>query len=306
MTVDSSPRTRYAWLGPVAALSLVTVVLAGCSTGTYTAPTSGAAPLATPSSSSPQSTAVPSTPNAGKRLPGTVQALVALPTGHVLAATSDGLYDVAPDASNARVGTTQTDLTSLARDSDGTLYASGHDNATTGSAALGLLRSSDNGSTWTVVTGQGRLDLHALAVRGSTLVGRSDDRLIVSQDGGTRWQPAATVAADSLTLDTSTLWVTSIGGLARSDDDGAQLRHVADAPTLRWGALATDRTVWGIDTTGRIWRREGPDTWSRVSHVPVDGVTAFTALDAHHAVVATGTTLTWIADSSQASTADTA
>lgn len=306
MTADPSTRTPYARLGAVAALSLVSAVLAGCSTGAGTASTSDAAAAINPSSSSRPPSATPSTPAPNLVLRGTVQAMVAIPTGHVLAATSDGLYDVAPDGTNTRVGMTQSDLTSLARDSDGTLYASGHDNVTTGSPALGLLRSSDNGSTWTVVTGQGRLDLHALAVRGSTLVGRSDDRLIVSRNGGTVWQPAATVAADSLTLDTTTLWVTSIGGLARSDDDGAKLRHVADAPTLRWGALATDRTVWGIDTTGRIWRRDNPDIWRRVGHVPVDRVTAFTALDAHHAVVATGATLTWISDSSPAGTADTA
>jgi photosystem II stability/assembly factor-like uncharacterized protein len=58
------------------------------------------------------------------------------------------------------------DLMSMARASDGTLYAGGHPAQITaaGPKHLGLATSSDGGATWTSISMEGQVDLHAMTV----------------------------------------------------------------------------------------------------------------------------------------------
>lgn len=217
-------------------------------------------------------------------------------TGRILAATHAGLYVITASGAASRVGESTDDLMSLTVDGAGNLYASGHPGA--GSAApnpLGLIRSSDGGRTWASVSRQGESDFHALSVHGSTIVGLADTTLATSRDAGRTWQVGAQVDAATLTLDSSTLWVTGPSGLQRSSDDGANLRPVTDAPKLRLGSSAIDDTVWGVGDDGTVWRRGAQGLWTRVASVlSVDQVSAIVAATPDQALLATGSQLVWI------------
>ena len=235
-----------------------------------------------------------------------VHALVRDPaTGRILAATHAGLYDITQNGAASRVGERTDDLMSLTVDSSGDLYASGH--PATGSSAtnpLGLIRSSDGGRNWVSVSREGESDFHALTVHGTTIVGLADTTLATSRDAGRTWQVGAQVDAATLTLDSSTLWVTGPSGLQRSSDDGASLQPVADAPKLRLGSAAIDDTVWGVGDDGTVWRRDDRGLWTRVATVPsADPVSALVAVTPDRAIVATGSQLVWIDASGTTSTA---
>jgi hypothetical protein len=235
-----------------------------------------------------------------------VHALVRDPaTGRILAATHAGLYDITQNGAASRVGERTDDLMSLTVDGSGDLYASGHP-ATSSSATnpLGLIRSSDGGRNWASVSRAGESDFHALTVHGTTIVGLADTTLDTSRDAGRTWQSGAQVDAATLTLDSSTLWVTGPSGLQRSSDDGASLQPVADAPKLRLGSTAIDDTVWGVGDDGTVWRRDDGGLWTRVASVPsADPVSALVAVTPDRAIVATGSQLVWIDASGTTSTA---
>jgi hypothetical protein len=226
-------------------------------------------------------------------------------TGRILAATHAGLYDITQSGAASRVGEGTDDLMSLTVDGSGDLYASGH--PATGSSAtdpLGLIRSSDGGRNWAPVSREGESDFHALTVHGSTIVGLADTTLATSRDAGRTWQVGAHVDAATLTLDSSTLWVTGPSGLQRSSDDGASLKPVADAPKLRLGSAAIDDTVWGVGDDGTVWRRDDRGLWTRVARLPfADPVSALVAVTPDRAMVATGSQLVWIDASGSTSTA---
>jgi len=235
-----------------------------------------------------------------------VHALVRDPnTGRILAATHAGLYEITASGAALRVGVGTDDLMSLTIDGSGNLYASGHPG--TASAAtnpLGLIRSSDGGRTWVSISRQGESDFHALSVHGSTIVGLADTTLATSRDAGRTWQAGAQADAATLTLDSSTLWVTGPSGLQRSSDEGGNLQPVTDAPKLRLGSAAIEDTVWGVGDDGTVWRRDDRGLWAQVASVPsADPVSSIVAITPDRALVATGSQLVWIDESGTTSTA---
>ncbi len=285
-----------------AALMLVTALLASATLAACSA--SGSAPQAAASITVQPGVTVTALP-----LPVGVEhvhTLVRDPrTGGILGATHAGLYEITASGAASRVGAGTDDLMSLTIDGSGNLYASGH--PATGSSAtdpLGLIRSADGGRNWVSVSRQGESDFHALTVHGSTIVGLADTTLATSRDTGRTWQVGAQADATTLTLDSSTLWVTGPGGLQRSTDDGASLRPVPDAPKLRLGSAAIDNTVWGVGNDGAVWRRDDLGQWTRVASVPsTDQVNAILAVSPNRALLATGSHLVWIEASGSTLTA---
>lgn len=217
-------------------------------------------------------------------------------TGQTLAGTHNGLYQFDTTGTATPIGTDRDDLVGLAVDADGTLWASGHvAGSTSAGTALGLIRSKDGGVTWSNVSRQGQSDFHALAVRGSTIVGASDDTLLRSTDDGATWTSGARSAVGTLTLDSTALWVTTPTGLQRSTDNGDTLAPVADAPALVLGALAPDKTVWGVTGNGTVTRRLGPDQWDTVAALdPGEQIQAILGVSRGEVLVATSTRSIWI------------
>ena len=293
-SVSSTTRRSKSLL--LVAAVVASTTLAACSAG-------GGAPQSAPSVTGETGVTVTAQP-----LPAGVEhvhALVRDPkTGRLLAATHAGLYQIGPNGAATRVGEGSDDLMSLSVDGSGDLYASGHPGG--GSAAanpLGLIRSSDGGRTWAAVSRAGESDFHALAVHGSTIVGLADTTLTTSKDAGRTWQVGAQAEAVTLTLDSSTLWVTGPSGLQRSSDDGANLQPVADAPQLQLGS-AVDDTVWGVGGDGTVWRRDQRGLWARLASVPsTDPASAVVAVSPDRALVATGSQLVWIDSTGSVSTA---
>lgn len=223
---------------------------------------------------------------------GHVHSLVRDPrTGQTLAGTHDGLYEVDTTGTATPFGSNRDDLVGLAVDAEGTLWASGHSaGSTSASNALGLLRSKDGGITWSDVSRQGQSDFHAITVRGSTIVGAADDTLLRSTDDGATWTSGARSAVGSLTLDSTALWVTTPSGLQRSTDDGDSMSPVAEAPALVLGALAPDKTVWGVTGNGIVTRWLGPDRWDTVAVLdPGEQIQAILGVSRGEVLIATST-----------------
>ena len=226
---------------------------------------------------------------------GRVQVLAVARHGEVLAATDRGLFTVSRTGSS-RVGTLTADLDGLAVSAD-EIYVSSHPApGGQGPQRASLLRSRDEGKTWTEVAASDPAHLDALAVRGDTIVGWDRGRLWVSTDGGQAWRSTVTATEPvSLTLDRTALWLTGRNGLERARQDGSALVHVTDAPALVRGGLGADRAVWGMDQVGDVWLRDSHEQWRQAASLASGStVTAFTAIDARHAVVATGHQLVWI------------
>lgn len=217
-------------------------------------------------------------------------------TGQTLAGTHNGLYEIDTTGNATPIGTTRDDLVGLAVDADGTLWASGHTaSSTSANNALGLIRSTDWGVTWSDVSRQGQSDFHALTVRGSTIVGAADDTLLRSTDDGATWTSGARSAVGSLTLDSTALWVTTPTGLQRSNDNGDTMAPVADAPALVLGALAADKTVWGVTGNGTVTRWLGPDRWDTVAVLdPGEHIQAILGVSRGEVLIATSTRSIWV------------
>ncbi|MBI1379302.1 MAG: hypothetical protein GC157_17760 [Frankiales bacterium] len=276
-------------LGAIAGVLL----LAGCSTTS--------APSAASASTGRAATVY--TPNAGvtdetRVLPAgvdQVHALAVTRDGQVFAATNVGLFAVSPTAAR-RIGTDVSDLTSLAVDSTGVFYSSGHAATSVGRGpAVGLLQSRDGGLTWQSVKGADADDFHALTARGNTIIGESAGQLWVSIDSGQKWQRTGRSAAGSLTLDSRDLWITGTDGLERAHVDGTGAEIVQDAPRLRLGSLAADKSVWGVDTSGTVWTRDQHQHWHDVGTLsPEVTAVGITGIDGRHAAIASNAGITWV------------
>jgi hypothetical protein len=135
---------------------------------------------------------------------------------------------------------------------------------------LGLIESTDAGRTWTPRSLLGDVDFHALVYRHGLIYGWSSisGELLVSSDGLT-WERRSTLA------DLTALVVDPQAGdhlfaatpvAVRESLDGGRTWQPAGAPAL--AVLAwNDAGLWGIATTGDVYRREG-NQWSAVSQLP--------------------------------------
>ncbi len=197
--------------------------------------------------------------------PGHVHGLQVDPdSGSVLLATHEGLFDLT-DPSNERIGPL-IDLMGFTA-SGGTLYASGHPGPGVDlPAPLGLIRSTDQGKSWELLSRQGESDFHTLAAGQDGIVGY-DGRIRTTPDG-LSWQDGpADLAAHALAGSESSgvVLATTEKGLQRSTDGGASWAEVQGAPLLLLAALdggtaagvAPDGRIYTSDDAGASWMEQG-------------------------------------------------
>lgn len=121
---------------------------------------------------------------------------------------------------------------------------------------LGLIESDDAGQSWNPLSLAGEADFHVLRAAGRRIYGvnSTDGALLVSGDGGRRWErsdPPGTVV--DLAIDPNNpnrVVVSSDRGLARSDDAGRTWERLSGqlAGLLAWGS----RLVL-VDANGRVY-----------------------------------------------------
>ena len=225
--------TRRTLLTGVGAGLAAALVLSGCSRGTPPEPGSRAA------------AELPSEHVHGiSRDPG---------SGKVNLATHEGLFVLQSDASWQQVGPV-VDMMGFAISGPGTFYASGHPGAGVDlPAPVGLMKSTDAGRTWTVLSRGGESDFHALTASSKGVMG-FDGALRTTSDGkawslgGLSVEPRTLAAAP----DGSRVLATTGQGLLSSTDEGRSWVQVASAPPLFLAAWADSKTAVGLTTQGGL------------------------------------------------------
>jgi photosystem II stability/assembly factor-like uncharacterized protein len=226
------PRRRSGLIHALAGAGMAaTLVLTGCSQGAPSA-SNGAA-------------ALPSSHIHGiSRDPG---------SGKVNLATHEGLNVLQPDGSWKRVGP-EVDLMGFAVSGPGTFYASGHPAAGVDlPQPVGLIKSTDAGATWTILSRGGQSDFHALTTSSKGVMG-FDDALRVTADGKSWSDGGLSVSPSTLTAapDGSRVLATTEQGLLSSTDGGVTWERLVSAPTLYLAAWADSKTVVGVTNQGRV------------------------------------------------------
>jgi photosystem II stability/assembly factor-like uncharacterized protein len=136
---------------------------------------------------------------------------------------------------------------------------------------VGLIESTDGGSTWAPLSRQGQSDFHALTSLGPAGALGWDGALRRSADGRT-WEQLA-IPAEPHTLAAApqggTVLATTAAGLLRSADTGATWAPVADAPLLQVVTWAGDGTAaLGVDPAGTLWRStDDGGTWQQLAQL---------------------------------------
>lgn len=252
MTPHSSHRTA-----PLLRLGVVLVLTACTGTPPASPPPSVAAASTAVTSSQPSTTATATTPlgpaAAMELSVSHIHAAVRDPqTGGLLLATHEGLYRQDGDEL-IQVGPV-IDLMGFAVGSDGTLYASGHPSSDSGlPEPVGLITSTDGGTTWQVASRGGESDFHALTVGPSTVVGF--DGALRSTADGQAWNtrdlslPVIGLAASP---ESGVLLATTQVGLLHSNDDGVTWKSLSPPEAALLVAWADDDTVVALTATGRL------------------------------------------------------
>ncbi len=225
-------------------------------------------------------------------------------TGKLMLATHEGLFVDEPDGLRRRGPV--MDLMGFAADAEGRLYASGHPGvaATDLPQPLGLIRSSDAGRSWSVLSRGGSSDFHALAAGPTKVVG-FDGQLRITSDGRT-WTTRAIPAPPrwlASAPSSGQLLATTQTGLLTSTDDGSTWRTIPTpkpAVLASWAdeqsvvisttdghlAISTDRgDTWkvGSQSVGAVdamWAGRGADGTVEVLFVSSDTVSTTTDLGA--------------------------
>ena len=235
------PRTRHSAIGGTGqkrlavgvGLAVVALALTSCSQG------------AAPEPKSVQAGSLPGEHIHGvSRDPG---------SGKVNLATHEGLFVMQPDASWQQVGPT-VDLMSFAITGPGSFYASGHPaDGVDLPAPVGLIKSTDAGRTWTVLSRGGESDFHALAASSAGVMG-FDGALRVTADGKSWTQGGLTAEPRSLASspDGSQVLATTDQGVQSSTDGGRTWVPMTAAPPLFLAAWADAKTVVGVTTQGEL------------------------------------------------------
>ena len=174
-------------------------------------------------------------------------------SGKVNLATHEGLFVMQPDASWQQVGPT-VDLMSFAITGPGSFYASGHPaEGVDMPAPVGLIKSTDAGRSWTVLSRGGESDFHALTASSAAVMG-FDGALRVTADGKSWTQGGLTAEPRSLASspDGSQVLATTNQGVQSSTDGGRTWVPLAASPPLFLAAWADAKTVVGVTTEGNL------------------------------------------------------
>lgn len=204
--------------------------------------------------------------------------------GAVYVATHDGLFRA--DAGGLqRAGTTGRDLMGFTITGPGTFLSSGHPGPGEQVAnPLGLVQSTDAGTSWTTLALAGEVDFHALELSAGTVFGYDATHQVLraSDDGGRSWQTRAALQALDIAADPANpamLLATVQGGVAASRDGGRTF-GAPTGPQLAYLSWAADGTVYGLDPEGAVFvSGDGAATWSPAGVVPGGRPQALTATD---------------------------
>ncbi len=297
MSVNAERRLRSAALVAVAVFTL-TACASGSNTAQEPGPSAGAStpsmelPSATsagPTSAptpAPDMTAEPAQPVSGADMAAHIHNL-AFDGRRLLIGTHDGLWGQVPSATPEPLSRDAFDVMGFTR-TDGRWLASGHPGEGMDAPSdLGLLQSTDDGSTWTQVSLGGEVDFHRLVTSGVVVLGVNahDGRLLRSDDDGVTWTDLGTPGLYDLAVDPSNPAIvvgTTENGPVRSTDAGVTFEPIQGVPLLALLAW-TGGTLYAADVDGRL--HESTDagaTWSARGSLPGQP----TALAADEATVA--------------------
>ena len=174
-------------------------------------------------------------------------------TGQVSLATHEGLFVLQSDKNWTQVGPV-VDLMGFAISGPGTFYASGHPaDGVDLPTPVGLMKSTDAGRTWTVLSRGGQSDFHALTASSKGVMG-FDGSLGVTSDGKTWTQGGLTLEPRSLASapDGSRVLATTAQGVFSTTDGGGTWTPLASAPPLMLVAWADPETIVGITPEGGL------------------------------------------------------
>jgi hypothetical protein len=200
--------------------------------------------------------------------PGHVHALGLNPVDRSLfIATHTGLYRLGADAQRPeRVGDRYQDTMGFTVVGPNHFLGSGHPDLRDDlPPLLGLIESRDGGETWAPVSLLGKVDFHALRVRGPRVVGydATSGRVMTSDDGGRSWRsgrpPEPLV---DLAVDPAAAGVFLGAGETRlftSRDAGRRWRVREQGTGLL--AWPESRRLYLVDGNGRVWL--SPDSGRR-------------------------------------------
>ena len=206
------------------------------------------------------------------------------PDGAIWIVRSDAIHVYPPGSTTPNVLAVPVEnlgSASLAWASDGTIYM-----AASVSARRALLKSTDNGSTWTTLTNPPRSGGSFAIGRGDELLLQTPQNLHVSTDGGTTWQTRAAAhpgyAGELLVARDGAIynWVGRMGGLRVSRDGGASFTtltplnsapHFLDVEQGGDGALyaLVERSAEAAYLAGVYRSGDGGATWKLL--LPVNG-----------------------------------
>lgn len=209
-------------------------------------------------------------------------------------ATHTGMFELLSGAEKARrIGDSYQDTMGFTLVRPDLFLGSGHPDAREALPPhLGLIRSTDRGRSWTSVSLLGKADFHVLRARGKTVYGfdASNERLLVSRDGGRSWQDRlAPEALLDLAVDPSDpehLLASGGAVLYRSQDGGSTWRAVASGvaghlawPVSKRAFVATlDGALLSTERADRPWRSRGSLGGAVAALLAVDERTVFAAL----------------------------
>lgn len=201
--------------------------------------------------------------------PGHVHALGVNPADRSLfIATHTGLFRLERDAARAeRVGDSHQDTMGFTVAGPDHFLGSGHpDLRAELPPLLGLIESRDGGETWEPVSLLGKVDFHALRVRGRFVIGydATSGRLMTSRDSGISWRstrpPEPLIDLVLGPGSTKRLLAAGESRLFASGDGGRTWNQLEEGT----GLLAWPRRdrLYLLDGSGRVWlSRDGGRRW---------------------------------------------
>jgi len=204
-------------------------------------------------------------------------------------ATHNGLFAAGQGEQRLRrVGKTRHDTMGFMRTRTGVLLASGHPAADSSDPPhLGLLRSTNDGQSWTPVSLAGESDLHAIRAAGRLVYAydAARNRMLASTDDGASWTAwAVPEAFVDIAVDPSNprhLAAAGANAIYESLDGARSWRPVA-AGVSGWLAWPRRELIYVLDFSGAVLRGTlGEAQWRKVGSTG-NQPTAFHAVNARH------------------------